>query len=63
MTARVNYTMTPNLSLQVYAQPFVSAGRYTNYKELVDVGGSTFGWVGETDARPQPSRRRSRHRR
>ena len=28
--------MTPNLSLQVYAEPFVSAGEYTNYKELVD---------------------------
>ena len=33
---RFNYTMTPNLSLQVYAEPFVSAGAYTNYKELVD---------------------------
>ncbi len=33
---RFNYTMTPNLSLQVYAEPFVSAGKYTNYKELVD---------------------------
>jgi hypothetical protein len=33
---RFNYTMTPNLSLQVYAEPFVSAGEYTNYKELVD---------------------------
>jgi hypothetical protein len=28
--------MTPNLSLQVYAEPFVSAGDYTNYKELID---------------------------
>jgi hypothetical protein len=35
MTTRVNYTITPNLSLQVYAQPFVSAGAYTGYKELV----------------------------
>lgn len=33
---RFNYTMTPNLSLQVYAEPFVSSGDYTNYKELVD---------------------------
>ena len=33
---RFNYTMTPNLSLQVYAEPFVSAGQYSNYKELVD---------------------------
>ena len=35
-TTRFNYTMTPTLSLQVYAEPFVSAGEYTNYKELVD---------------------------
>lgn len=34
--ARFSYTMTPNLSLQVYAEPFVSAGDYSNYKELVD---------------------------
>ena len=36
ITTRFNYTMSPNLSLQVYAEPFVSAGAYTNYKELVD---------------------------
>lgn len=36
ISTRFNYTMTPNLSLQVYAEPFVSAGSYSNYKELVD---------------------------
>ena len=36
INTRFNYTMTPNLSLQVYAEPFVSAGDYTNFKELVD---------------------------
>jgi hypothetical protein len=36
MTIRFNYTMTPNLSLQVYAEPFVSAGAYTNFRRLVD---------------------------
>jgi hypothetical protein len=35
MTMRVNYTLTPTLSVQVYAQPFVSAGVYSSYKELV----------------------------
>ena len=35
-TTRFNYTMTPNLSLQVYAEPFVSAGSYSNFKELID---------------------------
>jgi hypothetical protein len=36
MSARVNYTMTPTLSLQIYARPFVSAGRYSDFKELVN---------------------------
>ena len=36
LTTRVNYTMSPNLSLQIYAEPFVSAGAYSGYKELVD---------------------------
>jgi hypothetical protein len=36
LTTRVNYTMSPTLSLQIYAEPFVSAGDYSNYKELVD---------------------------
>ena len=36
MTTRINYTITPNLSLQLYGEPFVSAGRYEQYKELVD---------------------------
>ncbi len=36
ISTRFNYTMTPNLSLQVYAEPFVSAGSYSDYKQLVD---------------------------
>jgi uncharacterized protein DUF5916 len=36
MTIRANYTVTPNLSVQIYAQPFVSSGNYTQFKELVD---------------------------
>jgi hypothetical protein len=39
-TTRLNYTVTPNLSVQVYAQPFISAGVYTNYKELVNPRGT-----------------------
>jgi hypothetical protein len=35
-TTRVNYTVTPNLSLQIYAAPFVSAGDYDRFKQLVD---------------------------
>jgi hypothetical protein len=34
--ARVNYTVTPTLTIQLYAEPFVSAGDYANFKELAD---------------------------
>lgn len=36
LTARVDYAFTPTLSLQVYAQPFVSAGTYSNFKRVAD---------------------------
>jgi hypothetical protein len=35
-TFRVNYTLTPELSIQSYAEPFVSAGQYSDYKMLVN---------------------------
>ena len=35
LTERVNYTLSPNLSLQLYAQPFVSAGDYGAFKQVV----------------------------
>jgi hypothetical protein len=31
---RLNVSLTPNLSLQTYLQPLISAGRYTDFKEL-----------------------------
>ena len=34
MTTRVNMILTPRLSIQVFAQPLLSAGDYTNLKEL-----------------------------
>ena len=36
LTGRVNYTLSPTLSVQLYAQPFVSGGYYSNLRELVD---------------------------
>lgn len=36
LTARVNYTIRPTLTLEVYAAPFVSAGAYSTFKELVN---------------------------
>ena len=34
LTARVNLTFTPTLSLQLYAQPFLSAGKYGRLGEV-----------------------------
>lgn len=33
-TVRVNYTFTPNVSVQGYVQPFVSKGTYSNVRQL-----------------------------
>jgi hypothetical protein len=35
VTGRVDFTFTPDLSLQVYAQPFLSAGQYSDFKQVV----------------------------
>ncbi len=34
MTTRVNWTFSPHLSLQVYAQPFIASGRYSQLKDV-----------------------------
>ncbi len=34
LTARINYTLTPNLSIQFYGQPYASSGWYSNFKEV-----------------------------
>jgi hypothetical protein len=34
ITARFNWTVTPTMTLQVYAQPFVSKGTYSDVREL-----------------------------
>ena len=36
VTSRINYTATRTLSLQFYAQPFSSQGKYSNWRELDD---------------------------
>ena len=33
---RLDWTLSPNLSFQLYAQPFVSAGKYSSYLEVDD---------------------------
>ncbi len=42
LTWRVNYTATPNVSLQIYAQPFVSRGAYSDVRELADPRASDY---------------------
>jgi hypothetical protein len=34
ITLRLDYSVTPNLSLQFYGQPFVSAGKYDQFKRI-----------------------------
>jgi len=34
VTLRFNLSLTPDLSIQFYGQPFVSAGQYTNFKHI-----------------------------
>jgi hypothetical protein len=36
VTSRINWTASPTLSLQVYAQPFVSGGDYSDWREVID---------------------------
>ena len=36
LTARADLTMTPNLTLQVYAQPFITSGDYERWSEAAD---------------------------
>jgi hypothetical protein len=40
LTARLDYSFSPRLTLQVYAQPFASEGRYDAYKEVADPRGA-----------------------
>ncbi len=34
ITLRLNYSLTPNLSIQYYGQPFISAGSYSYFKRI-----------------------------
>jgi len=42
LTERFNYTVSPNLSIQLYAEPFVSAGGYNKFVELSDARSPNF---------------------
>jgi hypothetical protein len=42
MTVRANWTFSPHLTLQVYAQPYVSSGRYTELKDVDHPGAAQY---------------------
>lgn len=41
-TFRLNYTINPDLSIEYYGQPFVSDGKYKNFKKITDPRAATF---------------------
>ena len=65
LTSRVNWTFTPDLSLQLYARPFVTRGRYSNFQNFDrpgaldlpvfgrDQGTATEGTVTDADGTPR----------
>lgn len=36
LTTRLNYSFTPDLSIQFYGMPFIAAAKYTNYREVIN---------------------------
>ncbi len=46
MGTRLDWTFTPHLSLQLYAEPFVAAADFSGYKEFLRPGGYDFGVYG-----------------
>jgi hypothetical protein len=57
METRLDWTFTPELTLQLYAQPFVSTGRYSSFKQLraprtydFDVYGRDVGEISRTES-------------
>ncbi len=42
-TFRINYTINPELTLEYYGQPFVSAGKYSYFKRITDTDAEKFG--------------------
>ena len=51
---RLNWTFTPQLSLQLYIQPLISAGNYSNFKELSAPGTYDFLTYGEDGSTYDP---------
>jgi len=56
LTLRANISLTPDLSIQFYGQPFISSAQYSEYKEVTspraDRFGDRFNIFGENQIRP-----------
>jgi len=44
---RLNWTFTPKLTLQLYMQPFIAVGKYSNFKELAEPKSFKYNVYGE----------------
>ncbi|HEX2189458.1 MAG TPA: DUF5916 domain-containing protein [Longimicrobiaceae bacterium] len=62
VTTRLDYTFTPDLSFQLYAQPFVSSGRYEALREVREPRARAFGERFRTYAPDQAWREGERYR-
>lgn len=59
---RMSYTLKPDLTLDIYAEPFAASGRYYDFGELQDAGGIarlTYGLAPDTSIVTQDDGRRS----
>lgn len=52
-TFRLNYTINPEISIEYYGQPFISAGKYTNYKIATNTHADMFSGRYQTFANSQ----------
>jgi len=43
LSLRVDYSVTPDLTVQYYGAPFISAGSYRNFKRVTDPRAATYG--------------------
>ncbi|HSG82184.1 MAG TPA: DUF5916 domain-containing protein [Gemmatimonadota bacterium] len=43
LTTRLDWTFTPNLSLQLYAQPYIASGAYSGFDEVVAPKAAAYG--------------------
>ncbi|MDP1677565.1 MAG: DUF5916 domain-containing protein [Bacteroidota bacterium] len=53
-TIRMNWILNPELSFQIYAQPYFNSGAYSNYKELLQTKSFDFNTYGTNGSTSNP---------